>query len=488
VDRTKLEARLQAIADEAATLIDEQRTEADLDVSEQDEEKFAERDSTLAELADERVKIDGQLKRLDRIDKLAADKKHLVDGVDFRVNQNTKKDPFDLNELRWNSPAAELRGRAKTAIEEVEAHLTDGQREAVTEKLATVDDPRGVIPGLILRTGNDDYRKAFQKAMAGRQDLWTHDERQAVAALDEWRTMLGLTGDQGGFAVPFTLDTTLILTNAGTVNPMRQISRNVSIATDVWNGLSSAGVTGAWKQESAEAVEDSVVFAQPSIPVELANVFIRGSIEISQDFQNIEAMLSEVIADAKDRLEGAAFINGTGAANAQPDGIIAALDGGSSEVSPGVAETFAVGDVYKVQSALSPRYQGNASWVADLSTINAMRQFATANNYHAFLTDLAGGQPSQLLGQPLFQSSDMDPFSAIDESETDGNNHILLYGDFRNYVIVDRIGLTLEYIPHLFNTGTNFPSGERGWYAYWRVGADSVNDAAFRVLTVATTS
>ena len=66
------------------------------------------------------------------------------------------------------------------------------------------------------------------------------------------------------------------------------------------------------------------------------------------------------------------------------------------------------------------------------------------------------------------------------------DNHILVVGNFANYYIVDRIGMTVEYIPHLFGAN-NRPTGQRGWYAYCRVGADSVNDGAFRVLNVATT-
>jgi predicted phage gp36 major capsid-like protein len=48
---------------------------------------------------------------------------------------------------------------------------------------------------------------------------------------------------------------------------------------------------------------------------------------------------------------------------------------------------------------------------------------------------------------------------------------------------VDKPGSTsIEYIPHLFNTANNLPDGRRGWYMYWRTGADSINDTAFRLL------
>lgn len=488
MDRAKLEARLQVIAEEAAELLEEQRTANDRpedERTEEHEEAYEANETRLDELSAEREKITGQIKRLDRVEKLAKDEKNLVEGVSF--NTDSKKDPFDLNELRWNAPASELRGRAKTAVEEVESYMSDDQREAVAEKLSNVDDPRGVIPNLVIRTGNTYYRKAFQKAMAGRQDLWTHDERQAVAALEEYRTVMSLTDGQGGFAVPFTLDPTLILTNDGTVNPMRQLARNETVVTDSWNGLSSAGVTAEWLAENAEAADASPDFLQPTVPVHKASAFVQGSIEITQDYQAIESDIAMAIADGKDRLEGTAFINGSG--SGQPTGIITALDGGSSEVTPTTTEVFAVADVYKLQQALPPRFRGpESAFVGELSTINEIRQFATANNYHGFLTDLAGDSPAIMLGRRLFESSDMDAFSDVDDTETDGNNHILLYGAFRNYLIADRVGFSLEFIPHLFATGSNRPSGTRGWFGYWRVGADSLVDGAFRVLHIPTTA
>jgi len=65
------------------------------------------------------------------------------------------------------------------------------------------------------------------------------------------------------------------------------------------------------------------------------------------------------------------------------------------------------------------------------------------------------------------------------------NNDILILGDFQNCVTPDPVGATqVEFIPHLFGvaTPTSRPTGQRGWYAWFRTGADSVNDAAFRLL------
>jgi HK97 family phage major capsid protein len=117
-------------------------------------------------------------------------------------------------------------------------------------------------------------------------------------------------------------------------------------------------------------------------------------------------------------------------------------------------------------------------WVAHRNIYDKVRQFATANNYHAFWTDLGGGQPPNLLGQPAYKSSAMDgTLTALAE------NYVMVYGDFSNYVIVDRVGMSVELVPHLFGASRR-PTGQRGLFMYWRVGAGSVNNSAFAMLDV----
>jgi HK97 family phage major capsid protein len=88
----------------------------------------------------------------------------------------------------------------------------------------------------------------------------------------------------------------------------------------------------------------------------------------------------------------------------------------------------------------------------------------------------ASDVPAQLLGRPALENSDMATIAT-------GDDYVLVFGDFDNYVIADRIGMAVEFIPHLFGSNHR-PTGQRGWYAYSRLGAESVNDAAFKLLKV----
>ena len=61
---------------------------------------------------------------------------------------------------------------------------------------------------------------------------------------------------------------------------------------------------------------------------------------------------------------------------------------------------------------------------------------------------------------------------------------ILLFGDWSEYVIVDRVGVSVMYEPLVKGATNQRPTGQAGWFAYWRVGADlPVGNVAMKVLT-----
>lgn len=387
--------------------------------------------------------------------------------------------PFDLSTLRFNAPASEVRARAVTAIEKVR-HISDADREKATSLVERADAPDGRLARHILATGSDAYRSGFQKLLAGEMYLLEQDERQAIA---EARAA-SLTNNAGGYAVPFTLDPTIIDTRDGYANPFRQVCRQVTITTDQWNGVSSAGVTASYAAEAAEVGDNAPTLAQPSIDVEKAHAFVPFSIEIGQDWASFEGDIRTMFVNAKDDLEAVKFTTGAGSGSNEPTGIITELDGGSSEIAPATAETFALADVYALEEALGPRYRTRASWMANKAVYNKIRQF-DSNGGAALWERLGAGMPAQLLGYNAYENSAMDGSWNVAAS---ADNFILLLGDFSNYVIVDRAGMSVELVPHLFATANNRPSGQRGFYAWWRNGAGSVNDAAFALLNLATTA
>ena len=247
----------------------------------------------------------------------------------------------------------------------------------------------------------------------------------------------------------------------------------------MWNGVSSAAVSWSWDAESSEVSDDSTTFAQPNVPVYTARGFVPITIEALMDEQNVTSEVAKLLAEGKDDLESVAFATGSG--SGQPTGIVTALAGTSSEINAAADDTFALADVYTLEGALPAKHRGRASWLANNSIYNRIRQFDTAGGAGLWAR-VGEGRPNELLGRPALEAESMDGTVTTTGATS---NFILVFGNFQNYVIADRIGMTVEFIPHLFHVTNNRPSGQRGWFAYYRTGADSVNDGAFRMLDVA---
>lgn len=393
------------------------------------------------------------------------------------VEDRRFRNPWDLSEVRTFSRSkaevtSELRSRAFAAIEKMPG-TSDRVREAATQIIERWDDKDATIARMCLATSSPEYLRAWSKMATNRGHMVTPTEQQAL------ERAMSLTDSEGGYLVPFQLDPTVIITSDGSRNQIRQVARQVVATGDVWNGVSSGAVQWRWAAEESAASDNSTTFVQPTVAIHKADGFVPISLEALQDEANVTQEVARLLAFGRDELEAAAFITGTG--SGQPFGIVAALTGTSSEINAAADDTFAAADVYALDNALPARYRANAAWLANRSIYNRIRQFDTSGGAQMW-ERIGAGQPGELLGQTALEAEDMDAtFGGAGAS----SSYILVYGDFSNYVIADRIGMTVEFIPHIFDATTNFPKGQRGWYAYYRVGADSVNDGAFRMLDVA---
>lgn len=425
-------------------------------------ELVAERDALVADMEARNAEVS----------RIAETRGGTVPGAFQAPNMIVRNDPFDMGNLSISSSDDEYRSQALGAIEAV-GGVNDAEREQAERVVRSQD--RSVSLRVAL-TASPEYREAFAVAAT----------RGLAACRDEHVRLLeraaSLTDNAGGYAVPFTFDPTLIQTGSQSTNSFRAVSRVVQTTTDSWNGVSSGGVTFSWDAEGAEVSDDAPTLAQPSIPVYKGSGFVPFSMEIGGDWAAIESDLRTEFMTGKDRLEGAAFATGTG--SAQPTGITKALDGTSSEIAPATGEAFAVADVYATEAALASQYTANATWHANRGTYSAVRQFDTGGG-NALWERIGAGLPAELIGYPVYESSDMKS-SALINPAASADNFIMVLGDFSNYVIVDRVGVSVELVPHLFHTSNNRPSGQRGLYCWFRTGADSVNDAAFAMLSIPT--
>jgi HK97 family phage major capsid protein len=414
------------------------------------------------------------------------------------ISRMSESQVYDLDSIRANpfqpeQTQEELRSRAMRAVEL--AHFPErverSAAQAHVERLLSRGDEdleSSLIARRILTTGAPAYRRAFVKTLKAQMNRTfpslSSEEQRAMERVEQMRAMTVGTGSAGGFAVPYTLDPTVIPTSSLSVNPYRAICRVEQITVLQWLGVTSAGVTSSYGTEAAAASDNSPTLAQPSMNMVRAFCFVPVSIELTQDWGALQSELANLIQDSKDDLEASKFATGSG--TNEPTGMITGAT--TTVTGTGGAATFVVGDLYAVEQALGPRFRPRAQWVGNRFTYNKARQFDTAGGANLVMylpAGLAndvprGGNMGQtVLGYPANEASGM-------ASVLTTGSKILVLGDPRYYIIVDRIGMDIEVIPHLFGAAQgNLPTGQRGFYAFWRNNARVLDPNAFRVLVTA---
>jgi HK97 family phage major capsid protein len=395
-------------------------------------------------------------------------------GTSFGAQVMTRRDPFEaLDDVALRSSATpELVSRARTAIEQVRGN-TDNGRSLLTRLVEDHDPVKArAAAEYAIATGSPHYRSAFDKWLRHPQtahQVWTREEADAWRAAQLSRAALSTSN--AGALLPQQLDPTVILTSNGSSNPYRQVARVEQGFTNQWEGATSAGITAEWVGEGSEFSDNTPSIASKTVTAHKAGAYAFASYEVLGD-SNFAEQLPRLMMDAKDNLEADAFAVGSG--SGAPTGIVTAVAAvTASRVDPQTGGAFGIADVYSTIEAVPPRHRGRATWVANFDTYNLIRGFDSAGG-SSFWTDLNGDTPARLIGRPTVESSEMD--SAV----TTGSN-LIVAADMSEYLIYDRVGMELVVEP-VVNGDNGRPTGQAGFVAWWRVGADSLNPNSARVL------
>lgn len=397
------------------------------------------------------------------------------------------EDIYDLNALRTRARSAEdftamMRTNALRAVEQ--ARFPGVQdRSAAQERIAdllsrTEEETAGMrdtsvgfhaseLARRIVATGSPVYERAFGKAIT-KKPLDGAEQRALSLGVDE----------NGGYAVPFQLDPTVILTSDGVTNPLRSLARVVQITGKQWEGLTSEGITVTRKGETAEATDDSPEFDQPTVDTSRVDGFVPFSVALESSWSALRDELTMMLADAKASEEANSFVNGAGTAvtggGTLPQGV---LTGATQIVDTASAAALVRSDLYGIKNALPHRFRANAQWLAEDSFYDAVRGLDEDGDIWAPLSDDRG---SRLLGKPVNEASEMPAFALTADTK------VAVYGDFqRGFIIVDRIGMSVELIPQVFGANGR-PTGQRGIFALWFNGSKVLVPNALRVLRMKT--
>jgi HK97 family phage major capsid protein len=397
-------------------------------------------------------------------------------GAHFNVRaKKSNRDIYDLTEIRNESRSPEhevelLRDNALRSVETTRFVIPPHPGQSAERSQGKIqemidNDPTGEISRRVLQTGSNTYKRAFGKALSGKN--MSPDEQRALTVVT--------TG--GGYAIPYALDPTFLHVSNYSVNPYRAICKVVNITgSNTWQGVTTTGVTASRIIEAGTAADNAPSFLQPTGQVTRVGCFVPYSFEVDGDIAGLEGELTSLFQEAKDDEEATSFTTGTGTAPA-PVGILG-VQGLGTAAPPKVltvgTAAFALADVDAAQLALAPRWRSRATWVANLGFYSRVRRFYAAGgetllpaggpgNAQGFQTGAPGGTNIGygLLGRPAYECSAINTTNVL----TSGTKLGIL-GDFSKFTIVDRVGMNLEIIPVLMTN--SLPTGNRGIYAWWR--------------------
>jgi HK97 family phage major capsid protein len=387
-----------------------------------------------------------------------------------------KDDPFDADVRTMPETQALARARSVADDKEIGGHLRAEQRDHLDKLMRTrnANLDGDVLARLLVATQRPAYRSAFQK-YASNSQAFTQDEARAIEEVRHLNRAASLTTTAGGFAVPVLIDPTIIMTAQGSENDLLRLARVETITNDTWKGISSAGVTWKFDAEAAESTDNAPTIAQPEVPTHRADGFIPFSIEIGMDWPGFAESMSDLLAEGYSELLANKLTTGT--ATNDPDGLVAKLDATTSiEIETAGDGAIAAGDIYGLWAALPQRFRraANCAWMSSTDIQNTIRQLGTVDPN--FTVDITQEAIPRMFGRQYPMNDYMEDLPAAT-----GTEPLLVVGDFRGYVVAQRAGMMVEFIPMLMGSN-NRPTGQRGWFAWARVGGDVVNPAGFRLL------
>lgn len=386
-----------------------------------------------------------------------------------------KRSPYEnLASLRHDPTGSDVVARAITAMsDDRTVGVSDEARENAVRRIETVSG--AALHALI--ASQPAYMRGFERYMAAQGDVVRY-ERDEAEAIELARTALNITtGASGQFLLPTLFDPSIVKTGTAVRDGIRQLARVETITQNVWNGVSAGNVTAYWAAESAAFTDGNPTMAHPAVTAAKLTAYLPGSYEVFEDATQLN-QLPGLIAEGMDFVEQTAFINGSGS-NA-PKGIVTAISATAGSTvtitTRGSFTSASYQDVYAIVNAVPTRFEQSSTWVANKATYNLVNTMSPTGGGSLYWRnfDQPGWTSPPLLGYPTQSASDMASTYA-------SGTVFAILGDFSRYLIVDRVGVTIEFVPQIFNS-TPLPIGQRALVAHKRVGGDCLDLNAFRFL------
>lgn len=200
-----------------------------------------------------------------------------------------------------------------------------------------------------------------------------------------------------------------------------------------------------------------------------------GKDELADSDINLEPIIADSFARAFADQEEAAFVNGTGHAHEQPDGML--LGSTIIRIATTAANAVTFDDILNLIYAVPAQYRQSGRFIMNSATELVLRKLRVTEAgpvYGEYLwqPSLQAGTPATLCGYPVLNCDQVPKL-------TDGVlQDVVIFGDIKaGYRIIDRMGMSIQRLLELYAT-----AGMIGLLASRRVTGGVVRADALRIL------
>jgi len=228
-----------------------------------------------------------------------------------------------------------------------------------------------------------------------------------------------------GYAVPpaFVAD---IIAKEGEIDPIRQYCSQITVNSNIAKLLFEKGEAGGqWSGETdTRGLTTPPSIGMVEVEMFAANVYVAPTRDLLTDgVINIEQYISQKLVGKLAKLEGAAFLVGTG--TKQPEGVFV-----NDEVEEKKA-ALSADNLIDLWGLVPTETDANAIYVVNKATAVAMRKLKDTAGQYLWQAPLSAGAPSVFNGFPVVIAGSAPKNSAV-------------FGNFRKYQIVDNaVGMTV---------------------------------------------
>jgi HK97 family phage major capsid protein len=282
-----------------------------------------------------------------------------------------------------------------------------------------------------------DYRDAFINGFC----------RHGRAALTPEHTnaLQEGTDSEGGYLVPQEFERA-VYASLGLLDPIRAAATVIQTASERNIPIETGVGSFSYINEEGEYGEDDPAFGHEVLKAWKFGGIIKVAEELLQDAGfSLESYLQGLGANRQAMLEGVSFSVGNG--TSQPLGLFtaAAVAGvnlgvitGAVSATPAITGDNLIDTFYELPNS----YRKQASWLIGDTMISKIRRITTTDGQFLWQPGLAAGQPDQILGRPLL--------TAEGGPQPAAGAKTIVFGDLKTYVIVDRLGLTMQRLNELY--------------------------------------